>query len=956
MKKIILVALLILSITLSTTASRTALIFANEDNKEIVKVGYVKNYAIINDPFTRGSEGYGYEYLTEISRHSNLRFEFVEVEWDEGLEKIENGELDLFGPIVQTDDFSSRFEFTENEILYEEVFLLEDEDSSEYYESAEDYEDVRIGVLKNSGQPELLEKFIKEKNISPKIITIEHNSISKDMAQGLYVLRVGTTLDDTEGLKVVEFLGKTPLYFVSQKGNDELLTEIDEAIEEIDEVHYLFAEKLFLKYYSNSLGLFEGHAQTADHREAYNKDVYNVSYNSWHQPFSYTDSNGNAKGVSIDVMNELARIMGIEVKYILHDSEEYSNADIDFDVCSIGNESAMHNQISDPYMTLEMMAIMSQDLKKDDVKTIGTLNYNAIDVGVFKSNFPNAKIITVNNMEELYFGFKKEDFDVMVASDLVINNVLSQLNGNNYQVISLGYTLPSYIALSDDLPIEMLDNINQAILELDNGFVDVVLAENFSTFTDSSFTNILIMYATEFVVVLVILSCFLIAIFSVLAYRKRKEIRIIEDVDSVTGLMTKKKFVEEAEKILKNAKPGEYIMLSVDIDNFKGINTNCSYESGNLALIELSKVICERTRSSDLACRYNADIFLVLLKIQPGREITKESIDSEDMVSNSIYNVIGNKVAVNFSRGLYLIKNPKEDIDYIIDCANTARVKGKHIFGNTTFFYDEEMHNQRLKYNEIINTMKTALENEEIYIVVQPKYNLITGKIVGAEALARWKKPDGKMIYPDEFIPVFESSGFIMNLDYYILEKVCQMIITHKLDIPLISVNISAITAIETKNTDACLEILNKYEIDPERIELELTESVLDVTFDEIAASIIKFEKQGFHISIDDFGKGSSTLARIKMLDVDTIKIDKDFVQGNSENEKGLLILRSIVTLANDLDFTVVAEGIETKEHANNLIEMGCIYGQGYYYSKPLMVDEFIDLLKSNTSENVIDG
>ncbi|MEG1638751.1 MAG: EAL domain-containing protein [Erysipelotrichaceae bacterium] len=249
------------------------------------------------------------------------------------------------------------------------------------------------------------------------------------------------------------------------------------------------------------------------------------------------------------------------------------------------------------------------------------------------------------------------------------------------------------------------------------------------------------------------------------------------------------------------------------------------------------------------------------------------------------------------------------------------------------------------------DVFESALINHEFELFLQPKYSLKTGRIAGAEALVRWQRSKDKYIQPNEFIPLFEKNGFITKLDYYMFENVCQMIQKWKKtikveDIPRISVNISRVHLNSKELPIKLLEIATKYQINPNEIEIELTESVMITAEDQVLGMLHQIKNAGFLLSIDDFGRGYSSLSSLSDIPADFVKIDKVFLDHSIENERGRIILLNIIKMIKDLDLISIAEGVETEEQINLLKDAGCDYVQGFYFSKAIPIKAFKDLLK----------
>lgn len=245
-----------------------------------------------------------------------------------------------------------------------------------------------------------------------------------------------------------------------------------------------------------------------------------------------------------------------------------------------------------------------------------------------------------------------------------------------------------------------------------------------------------------------------------------------------------------------------------------------------------------------------------------------------------------------------------------------------------------------------------ALENDEFRVFYQPKVNIETGRVVGAEALVRWIRADGEIISPGRFIPIFEENGFITEMDFAIYRRAVADIrgwLREGLDVPLVSLNVSRHHLADDNFCRKLNALVDEYEIPHELIELEITESLLTEHLDKLVETVTWFKERGFRISIDDFGSGYSSLNLITMLPFDTLKIDGGFFLRNDLTEKNKKVITSVVTLAKSLNLTTVSEGVETQVQVDFLKDLGCDMIQGFFYYKPMPSEDFHELLRRST-------
>ncbi|MGB5822438.1 MAG: EAL domain-containing protein, partial [Proteocatella sp.] len=239
------------------------------------------------------------------------------------------------------------------------------------------------------------------------------------------------------------------------------------------------------------------------------------------------------------------------------------------------------------------------------------------------------------------------------------------------------------------------------------------------------------------------------------------------------------------------------------------------------------------------------------------------------------------------------------------------------------------------------------------------KYLLSKSKIIGGEALVRWEHSEKGIIFPDEFIPLFEKNGNIIRLDMYMLEKACQWLsyrLKNNLEYVPLSVNQSRISLYKEGHVDDLKSMVEKYGVPTELIEIEITENIFLENFKHIEQILLKLHNYGFKVSMDDFGSGNSSLNMLHEIFVDVIKLDKKFFDLKDNKDRGHLIIKNIVSMTADLDIGIIAEGVELKEHVDFLISIGCNQAQGYYFSKPVTVNKFEEIFEENLINGQLDG
>ncbi len=455
-------------------------------------------------------------------------------------------------------------------------------------------------------------------------------------------------------------------------------------------------------------------------------------------------------------------------------------------------------------------------------------------------------------------------------------------------------------------------------------------------------------YFIERTYILGVLICCLFLLFLLcfwyIFYKNDKNLKKIAFTDNITKGNTKLLFCIEAKKRLQ--KEQKYTIVSMDIEDFNIVNDVYGNQEGDRTLRYIYNVIKKYLTQEELLTRSYADNYLLFLKRREKQQLLlflKTIIDD----INSFNQYSKTKYYFSIACGIYDIEDNSLELTAMIDRANSAR-KLKHMQTMGHYFsYSFYKHIEKeilVQNKNLMDRMENAFACNEFQVYLQPKIDIKTKKVCGAEALVRWKTEDGKLIPPGQFIPIFEKNGAIIRLDYYMFREVCKLQQKWKKQgknlIP-ISVNFSRC---HFKNTDLlqmCKTIYQYYDIAPELLEIELTEGIMLEEPEKTEYIINGLHKIGFSCSMDDFGAGYSSLGLLKTLKFDTLKLDKGFFTYSNEKARGEKIIASIIELAKKLDMKTVAEGIEQRSQIDFLQSVDCDMIQGYVFAKPLPVEEF---------------
>jgi len=442
----------------------------------------------------------------------------------------------------------------------------------------------------------------------------------------------------------------------------------------------------------------------------------------------------------------------------------------------------------------------------------------------------------------------------------------------------------------------------------------------------------------------------------VFALSSLKEIKLLEKkmegiklYDELTKLPNRRFFflkLEDEFKKIKKDKTGIGLVI-LDIDKFSDINRALGMEKGDKLLQETALRLKSITRSSDFLARVSADEFAVLLISENPREAAEKLVERIKVAFLNPLNIDGKEIVITFSYGVALYPNEAKTPSEFFSHAVSSLLHAKTLGGNKEVFFSKELRKVTEEELTLRMDFKEALLNEELFLVYQPKIDLKTGKVVGVEALIRWKKGE-KVLTPDKFLPAIENTDLIEELGIYVINKACKQIKEWKRQgINLkVAINLSPKEFGDVKTAHHLFNVLRKCQEDISELEIEIVETAIMENLSVASRFLDILRHIGIRVYIDDFGTGFSSLAYLKKLKVYALKIDREFIKDLPEDKDDTEIVKAIILLAQTLGLKTVAEGVETKEQVEFLRELGCNYAQGYYYSKPLPPDELISVLR----------
>ena len=454
-----------------------------------------------------------------------------------------------------------------------------------------------------------------------------------------------------------------------------------------------------------------------------------------------------------------------------------------------------------------------------------------------------------------------------------------------------------------------------------------------------------------FVLISSIVALFVMLVITNEKKKQDKKLHHTATHDALTGLPNRKFALEFLSYMLANQKrrKTQGAVLFIDLDKFKIINDSYGHDAGDKVLIEISSRLRKMLREEDLVARLGGDEFIVIVN-------NFRSPSDIDKLCNKLIQTVSLAIEdkerayeVGISIGIAIFPQDSSNAEELLQFADTAMFRTKDNGRNGFTYYNKEMTQRSLQVSRVEEELKYAIVNDELELYFQPQIDLKNAKIIAVEALVRWNHPRDGLIMPHDFIAIAEESNLIIDLGYWVIREACSKFKSWKekgVSIEYIAVNMSTKQLQDTQCVDNISRILKELDFQPECLELEITETTLISNLESTLSNINTFKEMGVKFSIDDFGTGYSSLSYLKSLRISTLKIDREFVKDIISDKDDRSIVTAIIGMGHTMNYTIVAEGAETKEDVALLKKLECDIIQGYYYSRPLREIDLLSYIK----------
>ena len=923
---------------------------------KIIKVsGFLSDgFLDINEDGTRS--GYQFDYLMEIAQYTGWQYEFVDSSWQESLSMLESGEIDLMGTVLKTPEREAVFDYPNFAMGSGYGVLVTDLDSESLpYDDFETFNGMPVGALLGNQQAQNFLDYSVRNGFTPEMhYFATQPEMDAALQKGAIQAMVMTSVLRTMDLRIIAKFGEENYYFATTKGNAEVLEGLNRAMEHIQFNNPFYNNNLNRKYFDLQVSTpvsFSREELAYIRSSGPIRCVYNPDF----QPISYFDSaSGGFQGIAADVCGWIAQKTGLRFEYIQSSSyQEALEAFLRPDTTLLVGKTHDFSwaQQNNAFLTIPFLkgqTIMATKGAPRDNPVVAVYDQAGLS-GMENTALRGASgIKRYQTIAECLDAVRKGDAD----ATFINSNVMSyHMNNPKYLVLQFtplyGYATDTCIAVDGRTDPILVSILNKALGTISNAQISESVSAHLKANYYGSITSYA--YARPFDFALLVAGVFLViaGIVTLMLYHRAKSAKTMKHMlytDALTGYPNYKALTEEAPRLI-GSHPESYAIVYMDMHQFKSVNDTFGYDAGDRLLKEISGLVSGFVKKNERFARMYADKFVLLLQFEGQGAFAKRM----ELLSAGLDGLCTGKgefetVNLLFSGGIFRLQKDACDLDMACDRANYAKDTISELCANTFVYYDDVMRSRILSERALEGSMQRALDNGEFIPYYQPKVNVITGEVVGVEALVRWNHPERGILPPGAFIPFFEKNGFVVKIDFDIFDQVC-MRLREWIDggnepVP-VSINFSRRHMLDRRFVQKIKDIADRRHAPPALLEIEITETVELESLDVAVEFARSLKKCGFSISIDDYGTGYSSISFLQKIPFDVLKLDKSFIENAMKSQMAGDIMRHLVMAVRDNGVRVLCEGIETEEQRDFIISQNCRFAQGFLYAKPMPWDAF---------------
>lgn len=931
-----------------------------QDEEKVVRVGWYESAFHRTDSFGRRS-GYGYDYQQRVAIYTGWTYEYVEGSWSELFEMLVAGELDLLSDVSYTEERAEKILYSAEGMGSEDYHAFIAPDNTDIRpDDFTTFNGKRVGVNKNSIQEQLFIEWAENHNVEPEIVELTGKSpelIEMLMNGEIDVLVTLDAYGKTSDMVPVCKVGSSNIFFGINKQRPDLKAELDIAMNRILEENRYYDQQLAAKY-EDGQGI-NGFLTSDEMDWLSEHGTIRVGYRDAFLPFCGLDAASQSLTGTLADFLEFAQTSEKNAElsfetYPYSTTEEaleaLKNGEIDclFPVCLSAYDGEQQGIIiTDPIVSTEMYACVrasdQQGVSPEQEMTVALVQGSPNFETFLKDYFPEWKVEYYPDSISGFQAVAAEKADCVLVSNYRLNRVSDLCAKYDLLPLATGEAMDLSFAVrrEDDCLYSMLNKISRLVpgAALNSSLSDYSILTEKVTIGDFMRDNL----ALALFIIAAIAVVILLLLLSGLLTKKRadKGQKLISEAerDHLTNLYNRSFFILYANQFHQEHPEKKMDAIIVNIERFHTLNALNGRDFGDEVLRTLgSEIDAFLQETEGLAGRMESDHFNIYCAHQDDyRQLLKR------------FQTRMNEISRNADIRLRMGVMPWQEgltAEQMFERAWSACSMIRGAYKTHLMVYDEELRRREQLDQRLRHDLGRALEEHEFEVFYQPKYDIRTEppKLSSAEALIRWRHPELGLIQPTDFIPLFEQSGQISALDNYVWEQTARQIADWRDKFGVIlpmSVNISRVDVFDP-NLSATLDgLVEKNALSRESLKLEITESAYTENADHLIQVIGQLREKGYEIEMDDFGSGYSSLNMLSSMPIDVLKMDREFIRNIEHDEKDIRLVELILDIAKNLKVLVIAEGVETEGQLQLLKKLGCALVQGYYFSRPLPVEEF---------------
>lgn len=930
--------------------------------KRPVKVAFfpMDGYHIIN---ADGSyDGMDVKYMEALCEYADWEIEYVPCDsWEEALQLLGNKQVDLVGSAQYSSERAEVYQYADLSSGYTFGVIATNPESKIAYEDFTAMQKITFGMVENYVRKNEFLQYLSDNGITnPSIKEYASTAeLQNALSEGKVDAMVHTFTEVKEGQRLIGRFAPSPFYYITYQGNDDVMRELNQASADLKmNCPELETELMNEFYYSR----FDKTALLTTEESAYiaeNPKVV-VGYLDGFYPFSYEEE-GEFKGLTRELLEEDLGNTGLEAEYRRAENrkealELLQSGDIDILAYCVDTEAVLDacrlTSVCD-YAEVPLVMVTKKNKDINEIEVLATVPFLLDKVKTVMQS-EETQVITYDTQRECIDAVKEDDAEAVLCDGYIAEYLLrTEFRYEDLQiknVFSSEYSIYMAVRKDDEL---LGDILEKTISDIDSKKINAyMLKEN--TYPLVSVINFVRNHSLWIIGSLIILINLIILI-AVHMMRDSRKIQKLMYKDTKMDIWNLNYLIYWGEHKLLPERKIQYAVVYVNLEQFRRYNIIYGWNAGERLLEGVVDILLKNVDpKTEICARNQGDRFVMLLSYADEEVFAERIQEIRSDVEKWILNDTDNHMVLQM--GIYYIPEDDSDLRLAINYANQALEFTGGSKGNEVKTYDEKLEVLLKERHEREKLLESVDVNKDFAVYYQPKVDIRSGKIVGAEALVRFLDPTegGAVRAPGFFVPYYEKSGRITEIDFFVFESVCKMLrrrLDAGLSVVTVSCNFSRLHFIKPDFPEHFTAILDRYQISKELIELEITETLI---VEELQQQMVKktldiLKEKGIRLSIDDFGAGYSSLGVFEQIPASVIKLDRSFLLNQEDRNRQVKIMRGIVKLSEELEAQIVCEGVETEKDVNLMKEIGAYVAQGYFYSKPVPEADFEEKLETMT-------